>query len=135
MSQIFIPVGGGGGADLDVITAGAGDVLAGKVTVDREGEPVIGIIPVRGGGTITPGTGNKLAVAAGQYVNDNIVVAGSSNLIPQNIKKGVNIFGVTGIWSGYVTGPEDFYNNGNNPGNFAGHHDAGFWKPSLYQWS
>lgn len=40
--------GGGGGADLDVITAGAGNVLAGRVTVDREGEPVAGTMPDRG---------------------------------------------------------------------------------------
>ncbi len=30
--------GGGGGADLDVVTAGKPDVLAGKVIVDKAGE-------------------------------------------------------------------------------------------------
>ena len=39
MSRIWLP-GGAGGADLDVITAGAGDVLSGKVIVDKEGEPL-----------------------------------------------------------------------------------------------
>lgn len=34
MGRIWMP-GGGGGADLDVITAGAGDVLSGKVIVDQ----------------------------------------------------------------------------------------------------
>ncbi len=47
MGRVWMP-GGGGGADLDVITAGAGDVLAGRVTVDREGEPVAGTMPDRG---------------------------------------------------------------------------------------
>lgn len=47
MGRIWMP-GGGGGADLDIITAGAGDVLAGKVIVDKEGEPVAGTMPDRG---------------------------------------------------------------------------------------
>lgn len=46
MGRVWMP-GGGGGADLDVITAGAGDVLAGKVIVDKEGEPVAGTMPDR----------------------------------------------------------------------------------------
>lgn len=46
MGRVWMP-GGGGGADLDVITAGAGDVLAGKVIVDKEGESVAGTMPNR----------------------------------------------------------------------------------------
>lgn len=33
---------GGSGADLDLVTAGAGDVLAGKVIVDKNGNPLTG---------------------------------------------------------------------------------------------
>ena len=40
--------GSGSGADLDVITATAGDVLAGKVIVDKDGNPLTGTIPNRG---------------------------------------------------------------------------------------
>lgn len=47
MGKIWMP-GGGGGADLDVITAGAGDVLAGKVIVDKEGEPLTGTLALSG---------------------------------------------------------------------------------------
>lgn len=36
---------GGSGADLDVVTAGAPDILAGKVGVNNEGEPVVGAMP------------------------------------------------------------------------------------------
>lgn len=43
---IWLP--GGGGADLDVITAGAGDVLAGKVIVDKDGEPLAGTLALSG---------------------------------------------------------------------------------------
>ncbi len=39
---------GGGGVDLDVITAVDGDVLAGKVIVDRDGEPLIGTLALTG---------------------------------------------------------------------------------------
>lgn len=59
-------------------------------------------IPVQGGSTTIPGTANKTVVAANRYVNGNIIVAGSGNLTAQNIKKGVNIFGVTGTWEGYT---------------------------------
>ena len=34
--------GGGGGADLDVVTAGANDVVAPKVIVGPDGEPISG---------------------------------------------------------------------------------------------
>jgi len=39
---------GGGGADLDVVTAGAGDVVSPKVTVDKAGNPVTGTMVERG---------------------------------------------------------------------------------------
>lgn len=47
MGKIWMP-GGGGGADLDVITAGAGDILAGKVIVGPDGEPLTGILELTG---------------------------------------------------------------------------------------
>ena len=45
---------------------------------------------------ITPGTSQKIAVPAGRYTTGAVTVQGSANLIPANIKSGVNIFGVTG---------------------------------------
>ena len=47
MGKILMP-GGGGGADLDVITASAGDVLSGKVIVDKDGEPLAGTLALSG---------------------------------------------------------------------------------------
>jgi len=47
MGNIWMP-GGGSGADLDVITAGAGDVLAGKVIVDKDGNPMPGTLALSG---------------------------------------------------------------------------------------
>lgn len=41
-------IGGGGGIDLDVITAAADDVLSGKVIVDKDGNPLTGILTLSG---------------------------------------------------------------------------------------
>lgn len=49
--------GGGGGIDLDVITAAAGDVLKGKVIVDKDGNPLTGTLELTG----NAGTGDVLA--------------------------------------------------------------------------
>ena len=49
MGDVYVALGmGGGGADLEAITAGAGDVLSGKVIVDREGEPLAGTLALSG---------------------------------------------------------------------------------------
>ena len=47
MGRIWMP-GGGGGADLDVVTALAGDVLKGKVIVDADGNPLAGMLELTG---------------------------------------------------------------------------------------
>lgn len=56
MGKIWMP-GGGGGTDLDVITAAAGDVLKGKVIVDKDGNPLTGTLELTG----NAGTGDVLA--------------------------------------------------------------------------
>lgn len=55
--------------------------------------------------TITPGTSNKTACASGVYTTGTITVAGDANLVADNIKSGVSIFGVAGTYSG---GSSDF---------------------------
>lgn len=45
--------------------------------------------------TYTPTTANQ-TIGAGQYLNGAQTIAGSGNLVPGNIKQGVNIFGVVG---------------------------------------
>lgn len=66
MGKIWMP-GGGGGADLDVITAGAGDVLAGKVIVDKDGEPLTGTIADRGNWTGTVGMNGEVTIPGGKH--------------------------------------------------------------------
>lgn len=193
MGKVYIS-SGGGGTDLDVVTAAAGDILAGKVIVGPDGEPLTGTLPNRGqaqnaggwgsggsgsdayfamnripegayfsngadwapevrmkqsdvrsaigatnaanwrsnttiaglkgtmpeqgGKTVTPKSSNQTAVSANRYVTGNIVVAGDSNLKAANIKKGVPIFGITGTFEGYIAGPADLYNKGNNAKGF-----------------
>ena len=48
MSRIWMPGGGGGGADLDLVTAQAGDLLAGKVIIGPNGEPLTGTLALTG---------------------------------------------------------------------------------------
>lgn len=48
------------------------------------------------GTTITPGTAKKTAVLSGRYTTGTVTVAGDANLVPENIKNGVSIFGVDG---------------------------------------
>lgn len=50
--------------------------------------------------TITPSTTNQIAVSSGYYTGGDITVAGDSNLVAENIKSGVSIFGVNGTHSG-----------------------------------
>lgn len=46
--------------------------------------------------TITPTTERKVAVPIGRYTTGTVYVAGDPNLTPENIKRGVTIFGVLG---------------------------------------
>lgn len=91
MSKIWIP-GGGGGVDLDVITAQAGDILAGKVIVDPDGEPLTGTMPNRGAvSQVLPINGNY-TIPAGYHnglgkVTQNIPVQGGSTITPGTITK------------------------------------------------
>lgn len=84
----FILQGEGGGG-----TAQPGDVLSGKTFTNDNGDQT-GTMPNRGAITITPGTSDQ-SIPAG-YHNGNGKVVGDPDLIPANIRQGVNIFGVVG---------------------------------------
>lgn len=79
-----------------LITASAsqaeGHVAAGSKRATKQ-------LTTQSGTTVTPGTSQKTAVSSGRYTTGTVYVAGSSNLVADNIKKGVNIFGVTGNFS------------------------------------
>lgn len=77
----------------------AGDIRAGKTATTDNGD-IVGALPVRTGGTVTPSTVNQTK-QAGIYDSD-IIVQGSSNLVAGNIKNGVDMFGIVGNYVGAV---------------------------------
>jgi hypothetical protein len=77
MGKILMP-GGGGGADLDVITAGAEDVLAGKVIVDKNGEPLTGTMADQGNWNFSElVAGSAVTVPGGKHGGGGKVTAKS----------------------------------------------------------
>lgn len=86
-------------------TATNADILQG-VTAYAQGAKVTGTIPRNAGGTFTPTTVEQSAGVEHKYMEGDIKIAGDSNLVAGNIKKGVSIFGVTGALdsSGIDTG-------------------------------
>ena len=61
-------------------------------------------LTTQSGTTITPGTSQKTAVSSGRYTTGTVYVAGDADLVPGNIRQGVNIFGVTGTYEGEHNG-------------------------------
>ncbi|WP_127580177.1 hypothetical protein [Paenibacillus koleovorans] len=78
-------------------TAEVGDVLTGETFTNGDG-PQTGTMPNNGSlGTITPTTTSQ-NIPAG-YTSGG-TVAGDAELLPENIKEGVTIFGVLGTYTG-----------------------------------
>lgn len=98
MSRIWLP-GGAGGADLDVITAGAGDVLSGKVTVDKDGEPLTGTLALTG-------TAADSHVLSGQtYYNTDAKAKRTGNMTNRGaVSQALNAGGSYTIPAGYHNG-------------------------------
>lgn len=84
--------GGGGGADLDVITAGAGDILAGKIIVDKNGEPLKGTMPNRGAVSQSLAINGTYTIPAGYHngsgeVSQSVPTQGGSTTTPGTANK------------------------------------------------
>lgn len=80
-------------------TAVASDILSGK-TAYVSGQKITGTIAFAPAQTITPSITSQIAISSGYYASGNITVAGDSNLVSENIKKGTSIFGVSGNYEG-----------------------------------
>lgn len=96
MGKIWMP-GGGGGADLDVITANAGDVLAGKVIVDKEGEPLTGSMVNQGNWSYSElAAGSAVTVPGGKHGGSGKVAAKSlASQTPGTVSAGHILSGQT----------------------------------------
>lgn len=77
--------------------ATASDLLSGK-TASVDAGDIVGTIPSKAAQTYTPGK-YKQTIGAGQYLSGEQTIAGDADLIPSNIKTGVNIFGVAGTFA------------------------------------
>lgn len=56
-------------------------------------------LSTQSGKEITPSTKDQTAISKGKFAKGNITVKGDSDLLPENIKKDVTIFDVTGTYS------------------------------------
>ncbi len=92
--------GTGGGVNLADATATAADVLLGKTSYAGADKNIkTGAIPIKAEATITPGTAAQ-TIAAGQYLSGEQTIQGDANLLAENIKSGISIFGVAGSLAG-----------------------------------
>ena len=71
-------------------------MLSGTVAYKSAGK-VTGTIQSQAAQTITPGTADK-TIASGKYLSGAQTIKGDANLLAENIKNGVSIFGVTGTY-------------------------------------
>ena len=92
--MIVNPILNGEAQEAPVISVSAG----GLITATAGDKSATQQLPTQAAKIVTPGTGTQTAVASGRYTTGNVNVAGSANLVPANIKSGVNIFGVTGTY-------------------------------------
>ena len=91
--KIWMP-GGGGGADLDLVTANAGDILYNKVIVGPDGEPLTGTMPNRGGVSISLPINGTYDVPPGYHngsgkITQSIPTLGAQTVVPTNVAKTV----------------------------------------------
>ena len=88
----------GSSLDTSDATAAAADILKDK-TAYVNGQKVTGTITSTNAQTITPTTTDQ-TVNGNTFLAGAITVAGDANLLAENIKSGVTIFGVTGTYTG-----------------------------------
>lgn len=95
MAILIYGSGGGSGTDISDTTAQRQDVLPGKYFYLADGTRVEGSMATKAAATIIPSTTNQ-TINANQYLSGAQTIQGSANLKAENIKSGVNIFGITG---------------------------------------
>lgn len=91
----------GGGTTLPTLTEPGteNDLLAGKQLIDQNGNIVTGQIQSLSYQSYTPTTTEQI-IGPNVYLAGAQMIQGDGNLIPENIKDGVRIFGVRGTYGG-----------------------------------
>lgn len=79
-------------------TATSSDILLSK-TAYAKGEKITGTIEFLAEQEYIP-TIEDISIPLGKYLSGNQILKGSPNLLSENIKKGIEIFGVTGTFEG-----------------------------------
>ena len=79
--------------------ATAADVVSGKIFTSADGYRTAGAAPSKDAASYTPGTEDQI-IASGQYLSGDQTIKGDANLLAENIKSGVSIFGVIGTYEG-----------------------------------
>ena len=82
--------------------ASAGEIVSGKEVIDQNGSVLTGTMPSQGAQVITPGT-TQQTINGGVYLTGTQTIQGDAGLVPENIKSGITIFGVTGEYAGEQT--------------------------------
>lgn len=103
----------GVGIDLTQDTVAANKMLSGTKAHDSNGDSVTGSIASKAAATYTPTTADQ-TIAAGQYLSGAQTIKGDANLVANNIKQGVSIFGVAGSLTPGITpsGTKNITENG-----------------------
>lgn len=89
--------------DIEIITPEMPSLAlssSGLITCSANGLTKTKQLSTKGATTITPKKASQTAVSSGVYTTGAITVAGDSNLIAENIKSGISIFGVDGSLEG-----------------------------------
>lgn len=84
--------------DTSDATATASDILLGKTAYVNDSK-ITGIITTKESQEYIPSTSDQ-TIEAGVYLNGIQTIKGDANLISENIKSGVSIFGITGTYTG-----------------------------------
>ncbi|MBR9942877.1 hypothetical protein KE502_03395 [Clostridiaceae bacterium Marseille-Q3526] len=123
---IWLP--GGGGADLDAVTASAGDVLAGKVIVGPDGEPLTGTMPERGSWNSSElAAGASVTIPGGHHSGSGKVTAKSLSAQTSGTATAAQILSGKTAWvnGSEVTGSMANRGNYGGTGNSRGNDTSG----------
>lgn len=99
---IEISKGGGGGPDTSKDTATAADILDGK-TAHARGVQLTGTMPNRGADVFYVSTLDRCPIIEGYHDGEGYAVidpAEAERIIPENIKRDIDVLGVIGTYEG-----------------------------------